>query len=233
MQSIAKEQLPKHIAVILDGNRRWAQARGKTPRKGHKAGYDTLQNFIDLSFDRGIEYLSVYLFSIENWRRASGEVSYIMELALKVFENDLKKWHKKGVRVYWMGRFDNLSQKHVRAIKKAVELTKNNSGGKLCFCFNYGGQQEIVDATKKAINEGVDPTLLDETTFRKLLYVPEVPDIDIVVRSSGEQRISNFMLWRLAYAELLFIDKYWPDFGAEELEVIISEYSNRKRRYGG
>jgi undecaprenyl diphosphate synthase len=227
------EQLPRHIAVILDGNRRWAKEHGKRAQQGHKAGYSTLLKFVDLTFDRGIEYLSVYLFSTENWRRDSDEVGYIMDLALRVFEKDLMKLHKKGVRVHWLGRYDNLSDRHISAIEKAVELTKNNTKSHLCCCVNYGGQQEIVDATKKALIEGVDLNSLDETTFRNLLYAPEVPDIDIVVRSSGEQRISNFMLWRIAYAELLFIDKYWPDFGAEELEVIISEYSNRKRRYGG
>lgn len=233
MRSATKEQLPKHIAVILDGNRRWAKEHGKSAQQGHRAGYNTLLKFVDSTFERGIEYLSIYLFSTENWRRESEEVSYIMDLALRVFEKDLLKLHKKGVRIHWLGRFDGLSDRHVKSIKKAVELTKNNEEAHLCCCVNYGGQQEIVDATKKAIYEGIDPTSLDESTFRKLLYAPEVPDIDIVVRSSGEQRISNFMLWRLAYAELLFIDKYWPDFGAEELEVIISEYSNRKRRYGG
>lgn len=224
--------IPKHIGFILDGNRRWAEEHGKSSLEGHRAGYQALKRVTEAAFKRGVEFVSVYVFSTENWNRKVEEVSYLMDLALKVFDKDISRLHKQGIRVLWLGTKERLSSKHQDAIKKAVELTKDNVKGTLCFCFNYGGTQEIVDGVKKMFNENSDTSKLTPENFRQYLYEPQVPDVDVVVRSSGEKRISNFMLWRSAYAELLFIDKYWPDFGADEVDQTIQEYQDRQRRFG-
>lgn len=224
--------LPIHIGIILDGNRRWAKEHGKSSLEGHKAGYEALKKVTEAAFDRGIKFVSVYVFSTENWNRKADEVSYLMDLALEVFKKDIKRLHKKGIKVLWLGTKDRLSNKHLEAIKKAVELTKNNTKGTVCFCFNYGGTQEIVDGIKKFISSGQDVEDLTVGSFRGYLYEPEVPDIDIIVRTSGEERISNFMLWRAAYSELYFMNKHWPDFGADDVDNIIDEYNTRQRRFG-
>lgn len=224
--------VPKHVGYILDGNRRWAKEHGKSSLEGHRAGYQALKRVTEASFKRGIKFVSVYVFSTENWNRKAEEVSYLMDLALKVFEKDIARLHKQGIRILWLGTKERLSDRHQEAIKKAVELTRNNVKGTLCFCFNYGGTQEIIDGVKKLFNEKVDIDKLTPEDFHDYLYEPQVPDVDIVVRSSGEQRISNFMLWRSAYAELMFIDKNWPDFGAKEVDRTIAEYQDRQRRFG-
>lgn len=223
---------PKHIGIILDGNRRWAKERGKSSLEGHRAGYKALKRVTEAAFKRGIEFVSVYVFSTENWSRKAEEVNYLMDMALKVFEKDIARLNKQGIRVLWLGTKERLSDKHQEAIKKAVELTKNNIKGTLCFCFNYGGTQEIVDGIKKYFATGEKVEDLTSEIFRNYLYQPEVPDLDIVVRTSGEERISNFMLWRSAYAELFFMKKYWPDFDAHDVDEIILEYQKRQRRFG-
>lgn len=224
--------IPRHIGFILDGNRRWAKEHGKTSLEGHRAGYKALKKVTEAAFKRGVEFVSVYVFSTENWSRKAEEVDYLMDMALKVFEKDISRLNKQGVRVLWLGTKERLSDKHQEAIRKAVELTKNNLKGTLCFCFNYGGTQEIVDGIKKLFNSNEKIEDLTPEKFREYLYEPEVPDIDIVVRSSGEERISNFMLWRSAYSEMFFMKKYWPDFGASEVDEIIDEYQKRQRRFG-
>lgn len=230
--SVSNELLPKHVGFILDGNRRWAEKNNKSSFEGHKAGHEALKRVVESAFKRGIDFVSVYVFSTENWSRSNEEVSYIMDLALQVFKKDIRKLHNEGIRVKWLGSSERLSDKHLAAIKKATELTKNNIKGTLCFCFNYGGTQEIIDGVKKLIKSGDNAESLTPETFRNCLYEPEVPDVDIVVRTSGEQRISNFMLWRIAYSELLFMKKQWPDFDASDVDYIISEYQKRQRRFG-
>ena len=224
--------VPRHLGIILDGNRRWAKLKGKTSYQGHLAGYKTLKEVCDVAFARGIEFISVYVFSTENWARDKDEVSYLMKLALKIFHNDIDETNKKGIRVKWFGETRNLSNKHVDAITKSQELTKNNKKGTLCICFNYGGQQEIVDATKKLVSRVVSAEDITVEMLKDSLYHPDVPEIDIIVRTSGEQRISNFMLWRAAYSELMFVDKHWPDFSEADVDDVISEYSSRQRRFG-
>ena len=224
--------LPRHIGIILDGNRRWAAENGKTSLEGHRAGYKALKVVVQSAFDKGISFVSVYVFSTENWNRKAEEVSYLMDIALQVFKKDINVLHKKGIRVMWLGTKERLSTAHLTAIKKAVEITKNNTKGTLCFCFNYGGTQEIVDGIKKFVAGGTSTDDLTTESFRNYLYEPEVPDIDIVVRTSGEERISNFMLWRAAYSEFFFIKKHWPDFGPDDIDIIIAEYQKRQRRFG-
>lgn len=229
---MSEKILPQHIGIILDGNRRWAKEHGKSSLEGHKAGYAALKKVTEAAFDKGIKFVSVYVFSTENWNRKTEEVSYLMDLALQVFKKDIDRLHKKGIKVLWLGTKERLSDKHLEAISKAVEKTKNNTKGTLCFCFNYGGTQEIVDGIKKFLKSGKDINDLDASNFRGYLYEPEVPDVDIIVRTSGEERISNFMLWRAAYSELFFMKKHWPDFNADDVDAIIEEYSTRQRRFG-
>jgi undecaprenyl diphosphate synthase len=226
------QPIPKHVGFILDGNRRWAKERGKTNIEGHRAGHKALIRVTEAAFKKGIKFVTVYVFSTENWNRKAEEVNYLMEMALRVFEKDIARLNKQGIRVLWLGTKDRLSDKHQDAIKKAVELTKNNVKGTLCFCFNYGGTQEIVDGIKKLFQSREDIGHLTPEKFREYLYEPEVPDLDIVVRSSGEERISNFMLWRSAYSEIFFMQKYWPDFDEADIDTVIAEYQKRQRRFG-
>lgn len=224
--------LPVHLGLILDGNRRWAKDRGLPTLIGHQKGYSNFKKIFLAAFDRGIEYVSAFIFSTENWARSKEEVDYLMGLALLVFTKDLKKIHKKGVRICWFGIKDRLSDKHIKAIEEAEELTKNNTKGTLCVCFNYGGKQEIADAARAVMEAGVQPADITPELIEQNLYHPEVPAIDLVVRTSNEQRISNFMLWRIAYAEFIFVKKHWPSFGSKDLDKVLAEYASRQRRFG-
>lgn len=224
--------LPIHLGLILDGNRRWARARGLPTLLGHKRGYDKFRTISEAAFDRGVKYVSGFIFSTENWSRSKDEVDYLMDLALKIFAKDLKGIHKKGIKVLWFGVKDKLSQKHLDAIRETEELTKNNTHGTLCVCFNYGGRREIADAVNKLIVQNIKPGDVTEQLIEDNLYHPEVPPIDMVVRTSSEQRISNFMLWRLAYAELLFVKKDWPAFTEKDLDIVLEEFALRHRRFG-
>lgn len=226
------ETTPVHLGFILDGNRRWAKSRGLPTLVGHQRGYKTFLRTVEGCFERGVGFVSAYIFSTENWSRTKEEVDYLMNLALKVFTTDLKKIHKKGYRICWFGIKDRLSDKHLKAIEEAEELTKDNQKGTLCVCFNYGGKQEIVDATKKIVESGIAVENIDEKLLDKNMYHPDVPPVDMVVRTSMEQRISNFMLWRIAYAEFLFIKKHWPAFNLKDLDKVIDEYAARNRRFG-
>ncbi len=224
--------VPTHLGIILDGNRRWAKQKGLPTLLGHKRGYKVFRTITEAAFDRGIEYVSAFIFSTENWNRAKKEVDYLMDLALLVFTKDLKTIHKKGRRIVCLGIKNQLSAKHIKAIKEAEELTRHNTKGTLAICFNYGGQQEIVDATKALIKKGVKAAEITIESLANYLYHPEVPAVDFMIRSSGEMRLSNFMLWRMAYAELYFVDKHWPAFTEADLDMALAEYANRQRRFG-
>lgn len=221
--------IPTHVGLILDGNRRWARSRGFPTLEGHRTGYDNLKDIAKLAADRNIKYLSAFIFSTENWNRTKEEVKYLMNLAYTLLTRDVKELNKENIRVLWLGSRDRVSMKLQKAIDKAVESTKNNTRGTLCLCFNYGGQQEIVDAAKKLAQDGLEIT---QANFQQSLYEPGVPDIDLLIRTSGEHRTSGYMLWRAAYAELYFTDKYWPDFKEADLDVALNDYANRQRRFG-
>jgi undecaprenyl diphosphate synthase len=225
-------KLPSHIGIIMDGNRRWAKNRNLPTFKGHLQGYATLKEIIDATFKKGIKYLSVYAFSTENWNRDKKEVSFLMDLTLKMLTSDLKEINQKGIRIVWLGSTEKLSKKLVQAFNKAMEITKNNNHGTIALCFNYGGQLEIVEAIKKVMGSGIKSEDITEDIIAKNLYHPEVPPVDIIVRTSGEKGLSNFMLWRSAYSELMFIDKHWPDFNEADLDNVINAYANRQRRFG-
>lgn len=225
--------LPRHIGYIVDGNRRWAQAHGLPKYEGHLAGYNTLKDVALATLEAGVEYMSAYVFSTENWKRDKDEVSKLLGLVLKLVTSDLPDFDKHQIRLVVMGDRSDLPSRILDAITKAESETAKNTRGTLALCFNYGGQREIVDAIKKVVQSGVDPNEIDEALVEQYLYQPEVPACDLIVRTSGEQRLSNFQLWRSAYSELLFIDKNWPDMTADDVTAILDEYKSRKRRFGG
>ena len=224
---------PRHIGYIVDGNRRWAKQYGLPAYEGHLAGYNAIKDIAEATFDAGVEYMSAYVFSTENWKRSQDEVGKLMKLVLRLLTDDLPEFDKRNVRLLVLGSREGVDSKIVEAIDKAESHTANNSGGTLCLCFNYGGQLELVDAYKRIANSGINVDDITVDTITANLYTPEVPPIDLVVRTSGEQRLSNFMLWRSAYSELLFVDKNWPDMTADDVADILLEYKSRKRRFGG
>lgn len=222
--------IPQHLGIILDGNRRWAEAQGLSPLEGHQKGAEVFRDVVYAAFDRGIQYISAYVFSTENWQRTQEEVSYLMNLVLKVVEKYLGEFHEKGIKVLILGSREGLSAKVQKALDKTIAQTADNQKGTVALCFNYGGKQEIIDAIKQ-VPEGEKASLTPDK-FEQYLYSAEVPVVDMVVRTSGEQRTSGFMLWRADYAELLFVKKMWPDFTVADLDEVLAEYKRRSRRFG-
>jgi undecaprenyl diphosphate synthase len=231
---MAKKSIPNHIGYIVDGNRRWAKAQNLPTFEGHRRGLDVAVDITEDSIKKGVRFVTLYLFSTENWQRAKDEVNFLMTLFSKLCGKLTKRLHKQNIRVVFLGnRTQHVKKSLLDLIDKAEELTKNNTGGTLSVCFNYGGQLEIVEACQKIIEEGVEASGLTVENFSKYLYHPEIPPVDLLVRTSGEMRISNFMLWRAAYSELLFVDKNWPDMTAKDVDYCIDEFSRRTRRFGG
>ncbi len=220
------EVLPKHLGFIVDGNRRWARERGLPTLEGHRRGIALVEDIAHECFDRGVKFASFYIFSTENWDRSEEEVSYLMDLVNKCLKKFSKKCIEKNVRIAILGTKERLSEKLIKAVEEAERLTEKCTGAVLALCFNYGGKKEIEDAVAK-----ID----GEVTVEKIeqnLYHPEVPPIDMVIRTSGEQRISGFMLWRMAYSEMLFLDKKWPDMTKEDVGLILEDFARRNRRFG-
>jgi undecaprenyl diphosphate synthase len=224
--------VPRHLGLILDGNRRWATERGLAPMEGHKKGYETLKEISDAAFNQGVEYVSAYVWSSENWNRSPAEVNYIMKLMLWIFRHELDNFMKHGIRLRLMGSKLRLGKALVKAIIEAEERTRLNDKGTLLLCLNYGGQQEIVDAMKQIVANGTPEHEITAKLIEQHLYAPGIPPVDLIIRTSGEQRLSNFMLWEGAYSELMFTKTYWPDFSSEELQKMLIEYSHRHRRMG-
>ncbi len=220
----------KHIGFIADGNRRWAKEHGLSSLDGHKQGSKVVEMIIEELMPSGIEYLSFYVFSTENWNRPPEEVTCLMNLVASEIKRLTKKAQKNNLRIAIIGRPEKVDPKLWQEMMESEKLTADNTGMTLCFCFNYGGQWEIADAAKKATAAG--ETDWTPENFRKYLYHPEVPDIDLVVRTSGEQRLSGFQLWRAAYAELLFLNKHFPALEKSDVRAIIDEYNSRERRFG-
>ncbi len=225
--------IPRHIGFIVDGNRRWAKKHGLPTYEGHLAGYNTLQDVITATFEAGVEFISTYIFSTENWKRSQDEVSKIMGLMLKSLTADLPIFEKNNIKLIILGSRDGISERLLKAIDHAETFTADNTAGTLVICFNYGGQLEIVDAVKKIIKSGISADHVTPDLIERNLYSPEIPPIDIIVRTSGEQRLSNFMLWRAAYSEIMFIEKLWPDMTKADVTDIMSEFNRRSRRFGG
>lgn len=224
--------IPNHLGLILDGNRRWAKNNNMPTLQGHKQGFDNLKDISQAAIDRGISFVSAYIFSTENWNRTKQEVKYLMDLAYKMLVRDVAELNRKNIKVVWLGSKNRLSKKILKAIYDAEEKTKNNTKGTLALCFNYGGITEIVDATKNIIAAGYKPESVTEELLENALYQPTVPKVDMIIRTSGEQRTSGFMLYRAAYAEVFFIKKYWPDFTVKDLDLALVDFSKRKRRFG-
>jgi undecaprenyl diphosphate synthase len=225
--------IPKHVGYIVDGNRRWAKGHGIPDYEGHLAGYNALKEVGLATLEAGVECMSAYVFSTENWKRSADEVSKLMGLTLRVLTADIPEFNKHNVRLRVLGSRTGVDKKVLSAIDKAEEATSTNTGGVFAICFNYGGQLEIVDAVKKIVQSGVAPNEVSEEMIAGALYVPEIPPMDLVVRTSGEQRLSNFMLWRAAYSEFIFLKKLWPDMTKQDVESIMKEYARRQRRFGG
>ncbi len=223
-------KIPEHVGIILDGNGRWAKERGLKRTAGHLAGYKNLLKLSKHVLNRGTKYLSVFAFSTENFNRPKEEVDYLMDLFMKGFNQDRGYFAKENIKVVFSGRRDRLSDKVLDAMDKMMEETKDNTLGTLNICLNYGGRAEIVDAVNRIINDNISE--INEDTFKKYLY-HDLPDIDFMIRTSGEVRISNFMLWQISYAELYFPKCYFPDFNEAEYDRALEEFTKRDRRFGG
>lgn len=226
-----KNSIPVHLGLILDGNRRWAKSMGIKQLEGHRKGYENLKTIGIAALERGVQYVSAYVFSTENWSRSKEEVDYLMKLLIWVAKNEVNDLHKRGIRLRMAGTRDRLGEDVIKAVEAAEEKTKDNKNGTLVLCLNYGGHQEIVDAVNTIVAQKPSAPITAKT-FEDYLYTPGVPPIDLLVRTSGEHRLSNFQLWRAAYSELLFVDKAWPDFSVEDLEAALAEYAQRNRRFG-
>ena len=228
--------IPNHVAIIMDGNGRWAQKRGLKRTKGHEMGAKTLKKISEYVYDKGIKVLSVYAFSTENWKRDKEEVDFLMNLFLKAFKKNFESIKKKGVKVIFSGLKDKLSDKVLNAMDKMTDETKDNKNGIFNICINYGGQDEIVNATSLIAKDVVEGKIsiedINKDMYNKYLF-NNLPPIDLLIRTSGEYRISNFMLYEMAYAELYFTDVLWPDFSEEELDKAVDSFGNRDRRFGG
>ena len=230
------EKMPHHVAIIMDGNGRWAKERGKKRSEGHLAGSKMLKKLSLYILKKGIKELSVFAFSTENFKRSEEEVNYLMNLIIKYFKKEAKTFNENNIRVLISGRLDNLRENVIDVINYIQEYTKDNTGGTLNICFNYGGQEEIIDASKKIAKlykeNKIDIESIDKEVFSKYLYNSLKP-IDLLIRTSGEERISNFMLYQLAYSEFYFTDVYFPDFNEEEFDKALDSYFKRSRRFGG
>lgn len=226
-----------HLAIIMDGNGRWAQSRGLERTAGHRAGADNVLEIMRAAKEFGIKYLTLYAFSTENWKRPAAEVGALMKLLQEFLFNQLPAMQKENVRLNAIGRVDDLPEAARLSLLGAMKATAGNTGGVLTLALNYGGRAEIVDAAKKLVkavkNGEADPEKLDEKAFASFLYDPGLPDPDLVIRTSGELRISNFLLWEMAYSELYISNVMWPDFDRNELEKALGAYNSRNRRFGG
>lgn len=224
-------QIPSHVAIIMDGNGRWAKRRGFPRLVGHHAGVRAVERTVRAANDLGIRTLSLYAFSSENWKRPESEVSGLMGLFRLYIRKKIGTLLAEGARIRFAGKIDGLPADIQQIVRDAEERTAGQKGLQLVICLNYGGRQELLDAMNRAAAAG-EPFPLDEGTLRKYLYLPDIPDPDLIIRTSGEMRLSNFWLWQSAYSEFYFTDKFWPDFGPEDLAQALEAYSGRERRYG-
>jgi undecaprenyl diphosphate synthase len=238
IEGINPKHVPKHVAIVMDGNGRWAKQRGLPRTEGHRAGEEAVARAVDATLELGIPYLTLYAFSTENWRRPASEVRFLLNDTERFVRLRRDEFHAKGVRMRWIGRRERRIPKRIQnQIDESVAMTKDNTRMTLTVAFNYGGRAEIADATRRiaeeVANRELDPGRITERTIAARLYDPDLPDVDLFVRTSGEQRISNYLLWESAYAELVFLQVLWPDFSREHLIEAVREYQRRERRLGG
>ena len=222
----------QHIAIIMDGNRRWAKEKNLPSAMGHKKGVDALKATLRACDDFGIKYLTVYAFSTENWNRKKEEVDFLMELLAITLTNELAEMHSEGVVINFIGDTTKLSPKLQKILANSVETTKNNTGVHLQIAFNYGARDEILHAVKNIVAQGLSPDEITEDIISKNLYTKNIPDPDLLIRTGGEKRISNYLLWQIAYSEILVMNEYWPEFGKNSLAKAVEEFHNRQRRFG-
>lgn len=232
MNTTQTATVPRHLGLILDGNRRWAREHGVPIYEGHKAGYRNMETILDAAMDRGVEYVSVYAFSTENWSRSRDEVRQLMKLFLWVFRHELGNLKRHGVRVHVLGNKLRIGKALLKAIHNAEAETKDYKRGTLLFCLDYGGQQEIVEAMKQLVADGTPASDITAERISDQLQADGVPPVDLIIRTSGEQRLSNFMLWQAAYSEFMFTNTKWPDFSVTELDEMLDKYAQRSRRFG-
>jgi undecaprenyl diphosphate synthase len=223
----------RSVAIILDGNARWARREGVPIAEGHRAGTRAVRRTVEAAIDLGVETLTIYAFSTENWTRPDDEVGDIIEIFGETIERELPDLCKQGVRVRFIGRRDRMPEWLQERMATLERETEANTRLDLWIAFDYGGRAELVEAARRLVADGVAPEDVDEEAIASRLYAPDLPDPDLLIRTSGEVRISNFLLWQLAYAELVFVDTFWPDFGEEQLRAALAEYARRKRRFGG
>ncbi len=231
---IDPRRIPAHVACVMDGNGRWAQRRGLKRTDGHAAGEEALFDVVDGALELGLDWLTVYAFSTENWRRPADEVKFLMGFNESILLRRRDELNERGVRMRFIGRRDwRVPKRLLRHMRETEELTAANRGMTFTMAFNYGGRPEIVDAVRQIVDEGIPPNKIDERTIAKHLYAPDMPDPDLMVRTSGEFRTSNYLLWQLAYSELVFTEVLWPDFRRENLFEAVAEFQRRERRFGG
>jgi undecaprenyl diphosphate synthase len=233
IQASLPEKIPEHVAIIMDGNGRWARARGLPRLAGHHAGTENLRRVIRAAVEFGIQTLTIYAFSTENWARPTEEVRGLLNILEDVIDRELEELHQEGVCLRHLGRLERLDPGLQRKVKHAVELTRDNRKLVLNIAWNYGGRDEIVHAVQEIVRTGVAPEAVDEALFARHLYTAGSPDPDLVIRTSGEMRTSNFLVWQAAYAEWYVTPTLWPDFGKEDLRAALVEYGRRERRFGG
>ncbi|MGH8309634.1 MAG: polyprenyl diphosphate synthase [Steroidobacteraceae bacterium] len=230
-------RLPSHVAIVMDGNGRWAKARGLPRTKGHLEGQRRVVEVVDAALEIGIQWLTLYAFSTENWRRPPSEVRYLLNDTERFVTQNRDGFHAKGVRMRWVGRTTRVPKRILKLIDESVEMTKRNRRMTLTIAFNYGARAELADAARAIAADAaagrIDPDRVTDRTVARALYDPEMPDVDLFIRTSGEQRISNYLLWQSAYAELFFTQTLWPDFGRAHLLEAVREFQSRARRFGG
>ena len=223
---------PEHVAIIMDGNGRWAASQGKPRSEGHRAGTENLRRIIEAFIRHGVRYLTLFAFSTENWNRPDDEVQTLLEIVDSVIRSEVNELHREGIRLRHIGRIDRLPTDLRRSIRESIELTKDNTRLNLCVAFDYGGRAEIVDAVRSMIADDVQAEDVNEDLLRRYMYTNGIPDPDLVIRTSGEQRLSNFLIWQAAYAEYYSTSVYWPDFNEAEVDRALEAYSRRERRFG-
>ncbi len=225
-------RIPRHVAIIMDGNGRWAASRGLARIQGHERGTENIRQITRAAGEIGIEYLTLYAFSTENWRRPREEVDGILSILSHAIESETEELHRQGAQLRHIGELDALSPDLQASIKNAIALTSHNTKLVLTLAFNYGGRQEVLQAVKQSIRDGLTPEEITEESFAERLFTRDIPDPDLIIRTSGEYRMSNFLIWQAAYAEFSFFPQFWPDFGPEELREAVADYARRERRFG-
>lgn len=233
MPQAPKNRIPQHVAIIMDGNGRWAAQRGLPRLAGHKAGTENLRRVIRAAAKLGIKYLTFYAFSTENWRRPKEEIEGLMRLLAAYIDEETEKLHAEGARLLHIGHLDGLGEELANKVRHAIELTSQNQTITIILAFNYGGRDEILNAVKNLIDSGIRPEEVNEDTLSGAMFTAGIPDPDLVIRTSGEQRLSNFLIWQSVYSEFAFPETLWPDFDEQALADCVEDFANRERRFGG